>query len=67
MQFFGNLYGENTRLTRSYELILLITSVAKKNNLQVKEDKGKGIYVNDCTEVYVSSPEDMFDIMRAGS
>ena len=33
----------------------------------MKEDKGKGIYVNDCTEVYVTSPEEMFDIMRAGS
>lgn len=33
----------------------------------MKEDKGKGIYVNDCTEVYVTNPEEMFDIMRAGS
>lgn len=33
----------------------------------MKEDKGKGIYVNDCTEVYVSNPEEMFEIMRAGS
>ena len=33
----------------------------------MKEDKGKGIYVNDCTEVYVSNPEEMFEVMRAGS
>lgn len=33
----------------------------------MKEDKGKGIYVNDCTEVYVTNPEEMFEIMRAGS
>jgi hypothetical protein len=26
---------------------------AKKNNLQVKEDKTRGIYVADVTEVYV--------------
>lgn len=41
--------------------------IAKKSNLQIKEDKGKGIYVNDCTEVYVTNPEEMFEIMRAGS
>jgi kinesin family protein 5 len=41
--------------------------IAKKNNLQVKEEKGKGIYVADATEVYVSSPEEMFEVMRAGS
>jgi hypothetical protein len=34
--------------------------------LQVKEDKGRGIYINDVTEVYVSGPEEMFEIMRAG-
>jgi hypothetical protein len=33
----------------------------------VKEDlKGKGIYIQDCTEVYVSDPEEMFEVMRAG-
>lgn len=45
----------------------LISFTAKKSNLQVKEDKGKGIYVNDCTEVYVTNPEEMFEVMRAGS
>jgi kinesin family protein 5 len=40
---------------------------AKKSNLQVKEEKGKGIYVSEATEVYVSSPEEMFEVMRAGS
>lgn len=39
----------------------------KKNNLNVKEEKGRGIYVADCTEVYVSSAEEMFEVMRAGS
>ena len=41
--------------------------VAKKSNLQVKEDKGRGIYINDSTEVYVTNPEEMFEVMRAGS
>lgn len=48
-----------------FHLISLI--LAKRSNLQVKEDKGRGIYVNDITEVYVTNPEEMFDIMRAGS
>ena len=33
----------------------------------VKEEKGKGIYVSDATEVYVTNPEEMFEVMRAGS
>lgn len=33
----------------------------------MKEEKGKGIYVADTTEVYVGSPEEMFEVMRAGS
>jgi kinesin family protein 5 len=41
--------------------------IAKKNNLNLKEDKHRGIYVNDCTEVYVTNPEEMFEVMRAGS
>jgi len=33
---------------------------AKKTNLQVKDDKTRGIYVADATEVYVSCPEEMY-------
>lgn len=32
----------------------------------MKEEKGKGIYVADATEVYVTNPEEMFEVMRAG-
>jgi hypothetical protein len=28
-------------------------NIAKKSNLNVKEEKGKGIYVAEATEVYV--------------
>lgn len=41
--------------------------IAKKNNLNVKEEKGRGIYVSDATEVFVTNPEEMFEVMRAGS
>lgn len=35
--------------------------------MNCKEEKGKGIYVADATEVYVTNPEEMFEVMRAGS
>ena len=38
-----------------------------KNNLQVKEDKIRGIYVQDATEVYVGSPIEMLKTMSSGS
>lgn len=38
-----------------------------KSNLQVKEDKLRGIYVQNSTEVYVGSPSEMMKVMIAGS
>ena len=38
-----------------------------KANLQVKEDKGRGIYIQDATEVFVSSPAEMMAVMKTGS
>lgn len=35
--------------------------------MHVKEEKGKGIYVSDASEVYVTSAEEMFEVMRQGS
>lgn len=40
---------------------------AKKTNLQVKEDKTKGLYIQDATEVYVSNPDEMMNVMNMGS
>lgn len=39
----------------------------KKQNLQVRKDPQQGIVIRDCTEVYVSNPAEMFDVMKAGS
>lgn len=39
---------------------------AKKQNLQVKEDKTRGIFVENVTEVYVQSPTEMFNVMVQG-
>lgn len=38
-----------------------------KANLQVKEDKGRGIYIQDATEMYVSSPAEMMAVMQTGA
>lgn len=40
---------------------------AKKTNLQVKEDKIRGLYVQDSTEVAVSLTDEMMEVMNAGS
>ena len=40
--------------------------IASKCNLQVKEDKHKGIFIHNATEVYVNTPEEMKKIMKLG-
>lgn len=32
----------------------------------MKDDKTRGLYVQDATEVYVQNPEEMFQVMRSG-
>jgi hypothetical protein len=39
----------------------------RKNNLMVKEEKNKGIWVDDATEIYVLSKEEMYDVFKIGS
>jgi kinesin family protein 5 len=38
----------------------------RKNNLQIKEDKAKGIFVQDATEIYVTSAEQMKQVHKSG-
>jgi kinesin family protein 5 len=38
-----------------------------RTNLQVREDKQKGIYIEDVSEHYVSSDDEVMQIMRVGS
>jgi hypothetical protein len=70
----STLSAASSRYTwRRFKIYLTVSEqssdsiLAKKNNLQVKEEKGKGIYVAEATEVYVTNPEEMFEVMRAGS
>jgi kinesin family protein 5 len=41
--------------------------LARKNNLQIKEDKNKGIFIQDATEIYVASAEQMRQVHKSGS
>jgi len=50
-----------------YPLIVCICSIADKSNLQIKESKTRGIYVQDATEIYVTSAAEMSSAMKMGS
>ena len=39
----------------------------RKTDLSVREDKTKGIWVEDLTEIYVASKEEMSDVFQCGS
>eukprot|EP01133_Synstelium_polycarpum_P019800 gene19800-23715_t len=39
----------------------------RKDNLKVREEKGKGVWVEGTTEVYIYREDDILEVMRAGS
>lgn len=39
----------------------------RKTDLQIREDKAKGIWVDDCTEIYVASSEEMAEVFQCGA
>ena len=39
----------------------------RKTDLSIREDKTKGIWVEDCSEVYVTSKEEMYNVFQCGS
>lgn len=43
-----------------------MTTQAKKDNLKVREEKAKGVYVEGQTEIYVTSLEEVMDVLRIG-
>jgi len=38
----------------------------KKDNLKVHEDKARGVFIGDVTELYVGNEEEIFNAMKAG-
>lgn len=41
-------------------------STAQNDNLQVHEEKNKGVYVKNLTDYYVGSAKEVYEIMRQG-
>ena len=39
----------------------------RKNDLAIREDKNKGIWVEDCTEAYVGGVEEMYSVFSQGT
>ncbi len=50
--------------------VVLITPffrfLAQNDNLQVHEEKSKGVYVKNLSDYYVSSAREVYEIMRTG-
>lgn len=40
--------------------------LAQNDNLQVHEEKSKGVYVKNLSDYYVSSAREVYEIMRQG-
>ena len=40
--------------------------LAQNDNLQVHEEKSKGVYVKNLSDYYVSSAREVYEIMRTG-
>ena len=43
-----------------------LTSVAQNDNLSIHEDKQRGVYVKNLTDVYVGSEAEVYKVMKAG-
>ena len=51
----------------SHEIGLTVFSLAAQNdNLQVHEEKSRGVYVKNLSDYYVSSAREVYEIMRQG-
>lgn len=37
------------------------------DNLQIHENRERGVYVRHATELYMQDPDDVMDVMRAGA
>lgn len=44
----------------------LTTLIAENDNLQIHEEKSKGVYVKGLSDFYVGSTKDVYEIMRQG-
>ena len=49
-----------------FSVLTTLISAASKVNLAVHEDKDKVVYVKGATERFVSSPEEVFEVIEEG-
>ena len=49
-----------------YVLDVDASSLAQNDNLQVHEEKSRGVYVKNLSDYYVSSAKEVYEIMRQG-
>jgi kinesin family member 5 len=45
---------------------MIPTLAAQNDNLQIHEEKSKGIYVKNLSDFYVSNAREVYEIMRQG-
>lgn len=38
-----------------------------KSNLKIHEEKGKGVYIQDLTEMYIGNEFEVYDMMKIGN
>jgi len=48
------------------EAYMTSTLAAQNDNLQIHEEKSKGIYVKNLSDFYVSNAREVYEIMRQG-
>ena len=46
--------------------LIIIYPTAQNDNLQVHEEKSRGVYVKNLSDYYVSSAREVYEIMRQG-
>lgn len=47
-------------------MVLTSYHAAQNDNLQVHEEKNRGVYVKNLSDYYVSSAKEVYEIMRQG-
>ena len=53
--------------SRSVDVFKPFRTLAQNDNLQIHEEKSKGVYVKGLTDYYVSSTKEVYEIMRQGA
>ena len=61
-----DLLARGSLMLHSANLALTVLTAAQNDNLQVHEEKSRGVYVKNLSDYYVSSAREVYEIMRQG-